>query len=192
MKIQSAEFIKGIRGTDDIMQDGVPQVAFIGRSNVGKSSVINSLVNLRDLARSSSTPGRTRELNFYLINRRWYLVDLPGYGFASGSLDERDSLRKLILWYLLYASAENHAVVLVMDAYVGLTRYDREILEILDGKGKRIIIVANKIDKLKKSEVKRKLEDIQVVCGPYEIIPYSAKKKINVQVLSDEIFRDLA
>ena len=82
MKINSAKFVKGIIGSDDILTDGLPQVAFVGRSNVGKSSVINSLTNHKDLAISSPYPGRTREINLFLINESFYLIDLPGYGYA--------------------------------------------------------------------------------------------------------------
>ena len=85
MNITSAIFVKGLVGDDEILNDGKDQVAFIGRSNVGKSSVINSLVNKKDLARTSSFPGRTQEINVFLINKDFYLVDLPGYGFAKGS-----------------------------------------------------------------------------------------------------------
>ena len=82
MKIESARFIKGVFGSDSIFENGIPQVAFIGRSNVGKSSVINSLVNQNNLARTSSSPGRTREIDLFLINNSLYFVDLPGYGYA--------------------------------------------------------------------------------------------------------------
>ena len=82
MKIKSAIFIRGVRGNDDILDDGMPQVAFIGRSNAGKSSLINTLTEVKDLARTSSTPGRTQELNLFLVNRTHYFIDLPGYGFA--------------------------------------------------------------------------------------------------------------
>ena len=79
MNITSAKFVKGVVGEDEILDDGIPQVAFIGRSNVGKSSVINSLVNQKALAITSSTPGRTQQINIFLINKEFYLVDLPGY-----------------------------------------------------------------------------------------------------------------
>jgi GTP-binding protein len=82
MKIKSAQFVKSVLGSDDIFDDGIPQVAFIGRSNVGKSSVINSLVNKSNLAKTSSSPGRTQKINLFLINKSLYLVDLPGYGYA--------------------------------------------------------------------------------------------------------------
>jgi GTP-binding protein len=82
MKITSAKFIKGIAGTDALLEDHRPMVALVGRSNAGKSSLVNALVNRKDLARSSSRPGSTQEINVYLVNRDIYLLDLPGYGFV--------------------------------------------------------------------------------------------------------------
>ena len=90
MNITSAEFVKGIRGTDEILTDGVPNIAFIGRSNVGKSSILNSLTGKKALARVGEKPGKTTEINFFLINRTHYFVDLPGYGYATGGAKERE------------------------------------------------------------------------------------------------------
>lgn len=109
MKITSAKFVKGTVWTDEIFEDGVPQVAFIGRSNVGKSSGINSLVNQPGLARTSSFPGRTQEINIFFINKSLYFIDLPGYGFSKGSREAQTKLLKLIFWYLFesgYAQKE--------------------------------------------------------------------------------------
>jgi GTP-binding protein len=187
MKIQSAEFIKGLRGEDEILTDGKSQVAFIGRSNVGKSSVINSLVNRRDLAHSSSKPGKTVEINFFLINKDFYLVDLPGYGYAKASLEERDNLRKLIYWYLLYANVDQKKIVLIIDAKIGPTDQDLEILRRLSEAEKNIIIIANKVDKLKSSEKIKQLAKIQKLVGDHKVIPYSAEEKIGVGELTQEI-----
>ena len=93
MNITSARFIKGVVGPDENLEDGVPQIAFIGRSNVGKSSVINTLANQKGLAKTSSFPGRTQQINLFLINKSFYLVDLPGYGFAKASKDTRNKSR---------------------------------------------------------------------------------------------------
>ncbi|MDB4940133.1 MAG: ysxC [Candidatus Doudnabacteria bacterium] len=189
MKIKSAVFVKGVVGEDEILEDEVPQVAFIGRSNVGKSSVINSLVNRKDLAKSSSKPGKTKEINIFFINKAFYLVDLPGYGFAKASLEDRDNLRKLIYWYLLYSNVDHKNVVLIIDAKVGLTDYDKEMLRRLEDREKRIVIVANKIDKLKNSEYKKSLAAIQALVGDHKVIPYSAEKKIGIGELTDAMLK---
>src|SRR3990167_3085191 len=119
MIISSAKFVKGITGTDDILYDGIPQIAFVGRSNVGKSSVINSLVNQKELVRVGKKPGKTTEINFFLINNKFYFVDLPGYGYAKLSPAEREKARKRMLWYLTESEARP-LVVLILDIKAGL------------------------------------------------------------------------
>ncbi len=100
MQITSSKFMRGINGTDELLDDGTPQVALIGRSNVGKSSIVNSLTKQKALARTSDTPGLTQEINIYSINNKFYLLDLPGYGFAKVPERIRESLQKLNWWYL--------------------------------------------------------------------------------------------
>ena len=118
MNITSASFVTGIIGTDPILKEKHPQIAFVGRSNVGKSSVINSLVMRKDLVKSSSMPGKTREINFFLINKAFYFVDLPGYGFARMGAKGAEKIRKLILWYLGSGEARVKLVVLIIDSVV--------------------------------------------------------------------------
>ncbi len=185
MKIRSAKFIRGLMGDDDILHDNLPQIAFIGRSNVGKSSVINSLVNSTSLAKSSAKAGKTKEINLFLINNDFYLVDLPGYGYAKASLEERENLRKLIYWYLLYSSVPHKKVIVVIDAKVGATDNDLELIRRLEDREKEIIVVANKVDKLKANELKKNLAEIQEKVGNNKVIPYSAEKKIGVGELTD-------
>lgn len=187
MKITSATFIKGVVGEDEILENGIPQVAFIGRSNVGKSSVINTLIQRRELARSSPTPGLTKMLNVYLVNKKFYLVDLPGYGFAQGSRQDRNALRRLIDWYLLDSGIDQKKIVLIIDAKVGLTDLDLQMLSNLAQAGKNIVILANKIDKLKKQELAKQLQSIRDAVMPYPIIPYSAKDKTGIGELVQEI-----
>jgi len=186
-KIASAEFVKGVVGTDVILADGTPQVAFIGRSNVGKSSVINSLTKKKDLARTSSFPGRTQELNVFLINRSLYLVDLPGYGFAKGSHELRERLLKLIDWYLLRSGYVQKKIVLIIDAYVGPIETDLEVFQRLLEYGKDIVVVANKVDKLRQSEYQKQLQSIQNIFQGCRVIPYSSYTKIGIKELTNEI-----
>lgn len=141
------EFIRGITGTNSILEDSKKQIVFVGRSNVGKSSVINALVGEK-IARSSSTPGKTRELNFFLVNKKKYFVDLPGYGYARISEKHREKIRKHILWYLFESEAPIEKVVLIIDAQVGLRPFDEEVLETLSERFIEGVIVANKSDKL--------------------------------------------
>ncbi len=187
MNITSAKFVKGIVEEDELLEDGTPQVAFIGRSNVGKSSVINSLANKKGLAKTSAFPGHTQEINIFLINNKVYLVDLPGYGFARASKDVQNLLQQRIYWYLLGSPYHQKKVVMIVDAVVGVTDTDMQMLHSLEQAGKHVVIVANKVDKLKPSEYKRKLKDIQDAVGDYEVLPYSAEKRIGVSLLVGQI-----
>lgn len=194
MNITSAKFIKGVVNADKILEDGIPQIAFIGRSNVGKSSVINSLANKKDLAKTSSFPGRTRQINIFLISaagsrNNYYWVDLPGYGFAKGSKNEQAEIQSLIYWYLLDSRYRQKKVVLIIDASIGPTNNDLQMLHSLTEQNKEVVIVANKVDKIKKTAYKNQLNELQKVMGDYKIIPYSAEKRIGVSELANEILK---
>jgi len=184
----SAEFIKGVTGTSDILYDGKFQVAFIGRSNVGKSSLINSLLMKRNLARSSSNPGKTVRLDFFLINHKFYFVDLPGYGYSKVSAKRQNKLREMILWYFLYSGIKERMAVLIIDAKIGLTDLDREMIDILKKNNINFVIVANKIDKLRMGEKEKQLKKIQDECGLSKIIPYSSIAKEGRKELMKTIF----
>jgi len=188
-KIISAAFVKGVVEACKELENNFPQVAFIGRSNAGKSSVINSMTRQKNLARTSSSPGRTQEINLFLINKFLYLADLPGYGFVKSSREARGRLGQLINWYLFTSGYAQKLVVLIIDAELGLTESDLEILESLEEYKKNIIIVANKIDKIKKSAYEKQLGKIKNQAGSLKVIPYSAKKKIGVSLLTGEIFK---
>lgn len=175
MNITSSEFLKGITGTDIILTDGVPEVAFVGRSNVGKSSLVNSLVNRKELVKTSNRPGKTTEINFFGINgKKFYFVDLPGYGYAKRSPKEKDKIEKLILWYLMYSEATIFKVVLILDSKAGLTAFDEEMIRVLREKGHRLIIVANKVDKLNQKETSAQIRAIKELAHEAVVVPYSA------------------
>ncbi len=174
-KINSAEFLKGVVGTDEILYDGVPEYAFVGRSNVGKSSVINSLVNRKDLVKTSNRPGKTTEINFFGINnKKCYFVDLPGYGYAKRPPKEKESIEKLILWYLMYSDATVARVVVILDFKAGLTAFDEEMIRVLREKGHPYIIVANKADKLNQKEMSMQTRAIKDAAHEATVIAYSA------------------
>lgn len=187
MQITSATFVKGIVGTDEILEDHFPQIAFIGRSNVGKSSVINSLTNQKGLAITSSSPGRTRQINLFLINNAFYLLDLPGYGYAAASREVREQLFKLVDWYLFKSPYQQKKVVLIIDANIGPTKDDLEMLHTLEDFKKDIVIVANKIDKIKKSKYTGRLQEIKGLIEEHVIVPYSSHDKIGISALTQEI-----
>jgi GTP-binding protein len=188
MKIDSAKFVKSVMGSDTALESNTPQVAFIGRSNSGKSSVINSLVNQNNLATTSSFPGRTQKINLFLINESFYFVDLPGYGYAKVPEKLKHSLKAMVNWYFFVSNYEQKKIVLIIDASVGPTKDDLDMLYSLEDHGKSIIVVANKIDKIKQTEYEEQFKLINELIGTHTIVPYSAKKKIGVKELLSEIF----
>jgi len=189
MQVTSAEFTKGIVGTDIILTDGVPEIAFVGRSNVGKSSLVNSLVNRKDLVKVGKKPGKTTEINFFTINRgKFYFVDLPGYGYAEASPKQKESIEKLILWYLMYSNAGIRKVVLILDVKAGLTAFDEEMIRVLREKGHPYIIVANKVDKLNQKELSAQLRAIKEAAHEATVVPYSAVTTKGARELLQKIF----
>lgn len=184
----SAHFLRGINGTDELLSDGTPQIALIGRSNVGKSSIINSLAGRNNLARTSATPGLTQAINAYAINGTYYLLDLPGYGFAKVPEEIREHLQKLNWWYLFDSPYVQKWTVLVLDAHVGPSQNDLEMLSLLRQHQKNILIVANKIDKIKKSDYDTRLQVITDIARGIPVFPYSSKEKIGVEELAKKLF----
>jgi len=190
MKVNSAEFVKGIVGDDNILRDGIPQIAFIGRSNVGKSSMINAITGVKGLCRSSSTPGRTQEINFFLINRKYYLVDLPGYGYAQGSHEKKDFIFDLIKFYIFENPVQQEKIVLILDAKTGPTKDDLAVLDLLERSGKNLIIVMNKIDKLNANELRKSKINIENLVGAHTIIACSTKDGTGIRELAIKCFNN--
>ncbi|HEX8974618.1 MAG TPA: ribosome biogenesis GTP-binding protein YihA/YsxC [Patescibacteria group bacterium] len=173
--IKSAQFVKGVIGTDPLLGDTRPQIAFVGRSNVGKSSVINALTGVKGLAISSSTPGRTLQLNFFLVNGNTYFVDLPGYGYSKTSLKQAEKMRRMIMWYLEQNECKPQKVVLIIDANVGPTKFDIEMMELLEEHQYEVVVVANKVDKIKSSELVKKQRSIVEKLDTENIVYFSSK-----------------
>jgi GTP-binding protein len=186
MHITSVRFVKSAVGRDEVLEDGIPQIAFIGRSNVGKSSVINALAK-QDICKTSSFPGRTQLINIFLINKILYLIDLPGYGYAKVSHAAREHINGLISWYLFDSKYDQKKIVFIVDVKVGLTKSDQESLCELEKAGKDIIIVANKIDALGTKALAKQLKAIQGMVGDRKVLPFSAKKNTGVNALAELI-----
>ncbi len=157
MKITSAEFISSLTELSKLPADGKPEFAFIGRSNVGKSSLINMLVQRKNLARISATPGKTQTINHFLINNRWYIVDLPGYGFAKVPLKMRSQWHKMISDYL--KKRENlFAVFVLIDSRLAPQKIDLDFLSFLGQEQIPLVIAFTKADKLSKTKRKANVE----------------------------------
>ena len=178
INFNQAEFRLSAVKPQSFVRDGRPQVTFAGRSNVGKSSVINRLLNRRNFARVGATPGKTSQINYFLIDRKIYFTDLPGYGYAKVSQAEKDRWGKLMEAYF----AEEGLItlgVLIVDARHKPTADDVTMREWFRGADCPLIVVANKLDKLKKSEVEPNLAVIRQTLDLGEtdlLIPFSAEK----------------
>ena len=147
MKVTTAELIRSAHGSGDYIRDGRPEVAFVGRSNVGKSSLLNRLLGRTGLARTSRTPGRTQAVNYFLVNRRFYFVDLPGYGYAKASREERRAWAARVDGYLR-AGLPQALVVQLIDGKVGATPLDVQAYQFLSGLGAAVVVAATKIDQV--------------------------------------------
>lgn len=160
MKIETTRFVRSAVEEKDFLEDGVPQIAFAGRSNVGKSSLLNRMLGRKALARISSKPGKTRAVNYFMINSQFYFVDLPGFGYAKVSKQERREWAVLMERYLRGALATARVVQLV-DAKVGATPLDIQAMEYLRGMEAQPIVVATKIDRISRNKRKVALDRIQ-------------------------------
>ena len=174
MKVTKAEFIKSAFKEDDWPKDSQPEVAFLGRSNVGKSSLINSLLSVRGLARTSSTPGRTQSLNFFSVNGLFKFVDFPGFGYARVPKNIKASWGEMATGYL----ANRRQLVLsihIVDSRHEPTKQDLQLHEWLEQSGKPRLTVATKSDKLSHNELKKNLQHIARVLDDDSVMAYSAK-----------------
>ena len=165
--------------TSTLPENDKPEVAFAGKSNVGKSSLINALMNRKSYARISATPGKTQTINFYNINDEMYLVDLPGYGYARVSEREKERWGKLIERYL-HGSAQLKAVFLLIDIRHDPSANDRMMYKWVVEQGYNPIIIATKLDKIKRSQVQKHVkmlkEGLDLVPGT-KVIPFSSQTK---------------
>ena len=189
MNVQNVEFLKSAAASQDIIRDGLPQVVFSGKSNVGKSSVINKLLNRRNIARVSSTPGKTAHINYFIIDNKVFFVDLPGYGYAKVSKNERSRWAKLMGAYF---SDANHISlgIMIVDARHKPTDDDVIMAEWFKSTHCPMIIVANKIDKVKNSEKAANLSTIRDILDlndEIHIIPFSAQKGTGREMLLEKI-----
>jgi GTP-binding protein len=150
----------GAVGVDTAPDDGLAEIAFAGRSNVGKSSLINRLIQRKSLARTSSTPGKTQQLNYYRVNERVYFVDLPGYGFVHGGQDLRRSLGKLTDGYL-HKRKQLRAVVQLIDARHGPSDLDLQLIETLRELSQPFLLVFTKIDKLTRGKLNQQMKRLE-------------------------------
>lgn len=178
MNFQKVEFVTSAAAPADFRRDGRPQFAFAGKSNVGKSSVINRILQRKNFARVGAAPGKTVHINYFLIDETAYLVDLPGYGFAKVSKAEKDRWARLMERYFQEPDLITLGVMLV-DARHKPTANDIVMADYFKQSGRPFVVVANKLDKCRKSEIKGNLACIRATLGLPEdcrLIPFSAEK----------------
>lgn len=182
MIISSAEFVKSSQELNQCPQPDMPEFAFIGRSNVGKSSLINMLVDKKDLAKTSSQPGKTQLINHFLINEEWYLVDLPGYGYAKTSMENRKKWRKMIEDYLL-KRVNLLTVFVLVDSRLEPQKIDLEFINFLGENQVPITLIFTKTDKQSAKKTEESLERFKESLSEYweelpEIILTSSEKRV--------------
>lgn len=191
LNLNRAEFIRSAVKPADFPRDGLPQAVFAGRSNVGKSSVMNRLLNRKNFARVGAAPGKTTHINYFLIDARLYLVDLPGYGYAKVSKGEKERWGRLIeAWFS--DTALMTLGIQIVDARHNPTVDDCTMCGCFKSSGKPFVVVANKLDKLKKSEILPHLEQIRetlMLDRSVKLIPFSAWSGEGRQELLDLLER---
>jgi len=191
LNLNNAEFLKSAADPQGFINDGLPQIVFAGRSNVGKSSVLNRLLGRKNFARVSASPGKTAHVNYFFIDAKAYFVDLPGYGYAKVSKSERDRWGTLMEAYFSYAGRITLGVMIV-DSRHKPTGDDVTMANWFKSSDCPLLIVANKIDKVKNSEKDKNTEIIQEtlkLSDEQPIIPFSAEKGTNKDMLISAIIK---
>lgn len=180
MPIPQAEFQQSGTGPQHYPKDDLPEIAVVGRSNVGKSSLLNALMHRRNLAHTSSTPGKTRLVNFFLIDKRYRLVDLPGYGYAKVSKTDRAVWGKMIEEYLLNRP-NLRLVVSLIDIRHEPTALDRDLLAWLEETDHPYVVILTKSDKVKKGEVEKRLKEMKELTAGHtklvDVLTFSTDEK---------------
>ena len=185
------EFVWGTGSIDSLPQPGLPEVAFVGRSNAGKSSLINALTNRKTLARVSQTPGRTREINFFKLGERLMLVDLPGYGYAKASRTLAEEWQRLIFAYLR-GRANLRRVVLLLDARRGAMEIDRAVMDLLDSAAVSYCLSLTKIDELTPAQHACVLAEVEALARKHtaaypQLFATSALKALGLDALKAQL-----
>ena len=184
MKINDIKLEKVVGLNSKIPSNNMMEFVLVGRSNVGKSSFINAIANRKNYAHTSSTPGKTRTINYYLVNGKFYLVDLPGYGFAKVSIEEQNNWATFINKYLK-TSGMIEEIILIVDIRHKPSEKDCQMFSfIVSATGYEPVVVATKLDKIKKSEIDKNISVIRDTLGATndcEIIPFSAENKEGVK-----------
>ena len=191
MQFQSAEYVRSAGTPEQFLRDPFPKAVFAGRSNVGKSSVINRLTGRKNLARVGASPGKTRQIHYFLVDEKLYLVDLPGYGYAKVSKEERARWAKLMERFFRDEGPRISMGVMIVDIRHKPTADDVTMFQWFRDSGCPLVVVANKLDKLKKREIEPALACIRETLGLRDadtLIPFSAEKGDGKEELTAQLW----
>jgi len=192
MKIDKVEFDKSISiDSNKVYFENKKQIVFVWRSNVGKSSLMNSIFNSKDLVKTSSMPGKTKMANLFLVNNKFHFVDLPGYWFAKLWAEQKEKLDALISWYLEEFKFDIKKIVIVLDSKIWPTDKDIDMFKFLGNFGVPLIFVLNKIDKLSNNDISKSIFHTEEIFFWQQVIATSAKKWVWVKELTKELLEVL-
>lgn len=185
--LKNVKFIKSVFNKGDLIRDDLPIIAMVGKSNVGKSSFINALTNNKNTAKVGQTPGKTKCLNFFLVNNEFYLVDLPGYGYSTMSEKEKENINKLTNYFLENNKNIKHIFSLIDIRHLP-SKDDRAMYDWLVALDKDFTIILNKADKLSQAKIEASIKDItKALFAKEDMIPFSTETKLNLDKVLDII-----
>ncbi len=185
--LKNVEFVKSVFNKGDLIRDDLPIIAMVGKSNVGKSSFINTLTNNKNTAKVGQTPGKTKCLNFFLVDKKFYLVDLPGYGYSTMSEKEKENINKLTNYFLENNKNIKHIFSLIDIRHLP-SKDDRAMYDWLVALEKDFTIILNKADKLSNAKIEASIKDMaKALFAKEEMIPFSTETKLNLDKVLDII-----
>ena len=186
--LKNVKFIKSAFSKNDLLKDGFPIIAIAGKSNVGKSSFINSLANNKNVAKVGNTPGKTRSINYFFVNDSFYIVDLPGYGYSTMSDKERQNISNLTNYFLENTPSISHIFLLVDIRHLP-SKEDRQMYDWLEASGKDFSVVLNKADKISNAKQENAIKDIQkFLFTSKDLTVFSSETKKNLDVILNKIY----
>jgi len=179
--LKNVEFIRSAFSKSDLIEDDLPIIAMVGKSNVGKSSFINTLTNNKRTAKVGQTPGKTRSINYFLVDKKFYLVDLPGYGYSTMSEKEKMNINKLTNYFLETNKNIKHIFSLIDIRHLP-SADDRTMYDWLEAHEKDFTVILNKSDKLSQAKIEQAKKDIEkALFSAHEMIPFSTENKLNLE-----------
>jgi len=185
--LKNVKFIRSAFSKKDLITDDLPIIAMVGKSNVGKSSFINTLTNNKNTAKVGQTPGKTKCINYFLIDNKFYLVDLPGYGYSTMSAKEKENINNLTNYFLETTKNIKHIFSLIDIRHLPSSD-DRNMYDWLEAKGKDFTVILNKADKLSNAKIKQAEIDIsKALFSAHDMIPFSTDNKLNLDKILEII-----